>query len=157
MEEDIVEIINNLPCDMLYLPEKKTPLETFIIGSTADIFNPSSEKWFIFFTNEKVRKYYEGTDPLFPNTDWYNILMRNWAPQQQYNLSVRGGSEKIKYYGFIGYTDQETMIKKNGGNYRRYNLQSNIDAKITDNFSFQLDIAGIHEERNSTARILSNN
>ena len=59
MEEDIVEIINNLPCDMLYLPEKKTPLETFIIGSTADIFNPSSEKWFIFFTNEKVRKYYE--------------------------------------------------------------------------------------------------
>lgn len=132
-------------------------LKPLTSGQSAELkreshFNAGGAEETAPYSEEQVRKYYEGTDPLFPNTDWYNILMRNWAPQQQYNLSVRGGSEKIKYYGFIGYTDQETMIKKNGGNYRRYNLQSNIDAKITDNFSFQLDIAGIHEERNSTAR-----
>ena len=32
------------------------------------------------FTEEAVRKYYEGTDPLFPNTDWYKVIMRDWAP-----------------------------------------------------------------------------
>lgn len=104
------------------------------------------------YTEEAMKEYYKGTNPLYPNTDWYNVLMRDWSPQQQYNLSVRGGSNKIKYYGFVGFMDQKTMIKKNGGNYRRYNLQSNIDAKINESLSFQLDITGIHEERNTPAR-----
>ena len=106
------------------------------------------------FTAEAVQKYFKGTDPLYPNTDWYKEVMRNWAPQQQHNLSVRGGSDKIKYYGFIGYMDQETMIKKNGGDYNRYNLQSNIDAKITENLSLQLDLAAIVENKDYSARTM---
>lgn len=104
------------------------------------------------YTLEAMNKYYEGTDPLYPNTDWYSVLMRDWAPQEQHNLSLSGGSEKIKYYGFLGYMNQESMIKKNGGNYGRYNLQSNIDAQITDELSIQLDIASTFEEKNYPAR-----
>ena len=101
---------------------------------------------------DAVQKFYEGTDPLYPNTDWYHELIRDWSPQQQHNISVRGGSEKIKYYGFIGYMDQETIFKKNGGNYQRYNLQSNIDAKITDDLSLQLDIASYVDDNLTNAR-----
>lgn len=97
------------------------------------------------YTPEQIQKYYAGTDPLYPNTDWYHELIRNWAPQQQHNISVRGGSENIKYYGFIGYLDQGSIWKNNGGDYSRYNLQSNIDAKILDNLSLQLDISSIFE------------
>ena len=61
---------------------------------------------------DQVAKFYAGNDPAYPNTDWYNYTFRNWAPQQNHNLSIRGGSEKISYYGFLGYTNQETMIKK---------------------------------------------
>ena len=104
------------------------------------------------FSEEQVKKYYDGTDPLFPNTNWRKELMRDWAPQQQHNLSVRGGNDKIKYYGFLGYLDQKTMIKTNGGDYNRYNLQSNIDAKITDNLSLQLDLATIIENKDNPAR-----
>ncbi len=93
------------------------------------------------FTAEQVQKYFNGTDPLYPNTNWYKEIFRDWAPQQQHNLSVRGGNDRIKYYGFIGYMNQETMIKTNGGYYKRYNLQSNIDAKITDDLSLQIDIS----------------
>lgn len=99
------------------------------------------------YTTDQIKKYYEGTDPLYPNTNWYNVLVRDWAPQQQHNISVRGGSDKIKYYGFIGYLDQATIWKTNGGDYKRYNLQSNIDAKILDNLSLQLDISSIYETR----------
>lgn len=108
------------------------------------------------FTEEQVQKYYEGTDPLYPNTDWYKELIRNWAPEQQHNLSIRGGNEKIKFYGFFGYLDQETMIKKNGGNFERYNLQSNIDAKILDNLSLRLDLAYTQEQRKYTTRGMGN-
>jgi TonB-linked SusC/RagA family outer membrane protein len=99
------------------------------------------------YTPEQIEKYYKGTDPLYPNTDWYNVLIRNWAPQQQHNLSVRGGSDRIKYYGFVGFLDQQTIWKKNGGDYKRYNMQSNIDARILDNLSLQLDISSIYEDR----------
>lgn len=104
------------------------------------------------FTEEQVQKYYDGTDPQYPNTDWYDELVRDWAPQQQYNLSVRGGSEAVKYYGFIGYMNQQSMWKKNGGNYNQYNLQSNIDATISKNLSFQLDLAAIINDRKFPAR-----
>jgi TonB-linked SusC/RagA family outer membrane protein len=97
------------------------------------------------YTLEQVQKYYDGTDPQYPNTDWFDELLRNWGPEQQYNLSIRGGSEKIKYYGYLGYMGQETMFKKNGGDYKRYNLQSNIDAEITKGLSLKLDLAAIYE------------
>jgi len=99
------------------------------------------------YTADQVQKYYSGTDPQYPNTDWFKESIRNWTPQQQHNLSVRGGSDKIRYYGFFGYLDQESVWKSNGGRYGRYNLQSNIDAKITDNLSVQLDLASVIENR----------
>lgn len=99
------------------------------------------------FTPEEIRKYKEGNDPLYPNTDWYGELIRPWAPQQQHNLSVRGGSDAIRYYGFLGYLDQETAFKTGGGSYRRYNFQSNIDAAILDNLNLQLTMASIIEDR----------
>jgi len=104
------------------------------------------------WTAAAVQKFYAGTDPLYPNTDWFHELIREWAPEQQNNISVRGGSDKIKYYGFIGHMDQQTMIKKNGGYYERYNLQSNIDAKVTDNLSLQLDLATMVNNNNTNAR-----
>ncbi len=104
------------------------------------------------FTEDQIKKYYAGNDPQYPNTDWYDELIRNWAPQQQHNISVRGGSDKIKYYGFLGYMSQESMWKKNGGDYQRFNLQSNIDAKITDNLSMQFDIALMKSDNMTTTR-----
>ena len=104
------------------------------------------------FTEEQIQKYYAGNDPQYPNTDWYRELIRSWAPQNQHNISVRGGSDKIKYYGFLGYMNQESMWKNNGGNYRRYNLQSNIDANITDNLSIQFDIAVMKSDNMTTTR-----
>lgn len=92
------------------------------------------------YTEEQIQKYYNGTDPNYLNSDWYDAVIRDWAPQQNHNLSIRGGSNKIKYYGYIGYNDQETIVKTGGGSYKRYNVQSNIDAKITDRLSFTLDM-----------------
>ena len=90
------------------------------------------------YTPEEIQKYYDGTDPLYPSTSWYDELVRDWAPQQQLNLSIRGGSERIKYNGSFGYLNQESMWKKNGGEYERYNFLANVDMKVTDNLSIQM-------------------
>ena len=106
--------------------------------------NPPSQ---VPYTEEQIKKYYEGTDPNFLNSDWFDETLRSWAPQQNHNLSVRGGSDKIKYYGFLGYSNQETIVKENGGNYSRYNVQSNVDAQITENLTLTLDMSMVSENR----------
>lgn len=95
------------------------------------------------YTEEQIQKYYAGNDPQYVNTDWYKYLVRKWSPLHKDNISVRGGTEKIKYYGFLGYMNQESIWKRNGGNYEKFNLQSNIDASITDRLTLQLDISAI--------------
>lgn len=92
------------------------------------------------YTEEQIQKYYAGTDPEYLNSDWYGAVIRDWAPQHNHNLSVRGGNDKMKYYGYVGYNKQETMVKTNGGDYDRLNIQSNIDAKITDRLSVTVDM-----------------
>lgn len=98
------------------------------------------------YTADQIAKYYAGNDPAYPNTDWQKVSMRPYAPQTQQNLSIRGGNENIKYFGFLGYMNQDPIWRENGGGYKRYNLQSNLDAKITKNLSVQLNISAVNEE-----------
>ncbi|MCS3024450.1 hypothetical protein NXW75_12500 [Bacteroides xylanisolvens] len=37
--------------------------------------------------------------------------MRSTAPQTSHNLSLTGGTEKVKYYMSIGYMDQGGIIR----------------------------------------------
>jgi TonB-linked SusC/RagA family outer membrane protein len=100
------------------------------------------------FSEEDVLKYYAGNDPNYPNTDWVSYLTRKSAPMQQHNLSISGGSEKIKYYGFLGYLEQQSIIKRGGGQYKRYNIRSNTEANIFNNLVMNIIVSGIFEERN---------
>lgn len=109
------------------------------------------------WTTEDIEHFRIGDDPLrYPNTDWYDVVFRNFAPQQNHNISIRGGGDKVKYMGYFGYNDQETMVKKGGGKYQRYNLQSNMDASITDDLSMSVDINSAFEDRDFPIRGLYN-
>ncbi|NQU80917.1 MAG: TonB-dependent receptor [Bacteroidetes bacterium] len=99
------------------------------------------------FTQEEMELFYAGTDPNYPNTDWYDVLVRSSAPMEQHNLSIRGGSDRLKYFGLFGFMNQETFWKNNGGDFQRYNIRANVDAKITDNLSMQLNVSNINEYR----------
>ncbi|MGB4414527.1 MAG: TonB-dependent receptor [Paludibacter sp.] len=99
------------------------------------------------FTLDQIQKYYNGTDPNYPNTDWFNVLVRPWTPMQQHDVSLRGGTEKLKYYGYLGYLNQPTFFKSNGGDYERYNIQSTIEATITDKLSMQVNLTNTLENR----------
>ena len=107
------------------------------------------------FTEEAVQKYFDGTDPAYQSYNWHDAIFRKWAPQHNENVSVRGGSEKIKYYGLFGYQNQQTIIKKNGGEYSRYNLQSNIDAAITDRLKLSIDLSAVFDNGKFSGRGLS--
>ncbi len=94
-------------------------------------------------TEEEIAKLYDGSDPDYNNTNWFDILFKKRSPQQQHNLSVSGGTDNIKYYGYLGSLNQGSFFTSNDGNFKRYNFRSNIDAKITEDLSAQMDFSTI--------------
>jgi TonB-linked SusC/RagA family outer membrane protein len=83
-----------------------------------------------------------------PDTDWYAEVLRNTAPQQQHNVSISGGSEKIDYYVNLGYNEQGSFFRTNSANYNRYNLRSNINAQITKDLKAGVRLGMMMDETN---------
>lgn len=84
------------------------------------------------YSEEDLAAYDLGEDPAYLNSDWYHEVIRQYAPQQNHNLSISGGTDRIKYYGYAGYNRQELQFKPNSGYYDRFNFQANFSAKATD-------------------------
>jgi TonB-linked SusC/RagA family outer membrane protein len=79
-------------------------------------------------------------DPLrFPNTDWWNIIMRD-GRYQSYNLSASGGSDKSNFYISGGMKDEQGLQINN--EFRQYNARFSFDYKIKDNMNTGAKING---------------
>lgn len=72
------------------------------------------------------------------NTDWVDVLYPDWAPQQQHNLSISGGSEKTSFVGSLGYFNQDGMLNYSNENYKRLNPSLRISTEATPWMSFNL-------------------
>ncbi len=100
---------------------------------------------------------YNGSQDKFtyPDVDWYNEFLKQMAPQQQYKLSLRGGSSVARYFLFMGATMQDGIYKYGDVNtqyntnpkYSRFNLRSNIDVDVTESLLISIDIATRVENR----------
>ena len=85
------------------------------------------------YTQEDLELYKNGTDPYgHPNTDWQELTMRNFAPEQRHNLSLTGGTETMKVYTGLGYYNQESIYRTNSNNMQRYNLRSNVEMDLKE-------------------------
>lgn len=58
------------------------------------------------------------------HTNWEDLMLGN-ALQHKHDISIRGGSEKLKYSAGFGYYNQDGMVKKSG--YERFTFNSNVD------------------------------
>lgn len=102
------------------------------------------------YTEEELQKYKDGSDRYrYPNTDWYDLMMRPYAPQYNLSANVSGGSRTLTYYVSAGYMKQEGQLKTQQGRvynpefaYRRLNFRANIDALITESFTATLEFGG---------------
>ena len=74
------------------------------------------------------------------NNDWFGKTFNKISINQKYNMSVNGGSDRIKYFMSLGYVNDEGMYDHL--NYTRYNLRANVDAKINNYISVRLDLEG---------------
>lgn len=109
------------------------------------------------YSDEALQHYRTGDSPyLYPNVDWYNLMYKKTSMVQQYNVDVQGGTDRVKYFVAIGYTNQNGLLKEmpkeedfNNDYYlKRYNLRSNFDIQITKDFLFRINANAILSELN---------
>ncbi len=79
-------------------------------------------------------------DPLrYPNTDWWNIMMRDGSVQN-HNVSASGGTEKSNFFISVGIMDEKGLQVNN--DYSRYNARFNYDYKVRSNMNVGVKFAG---------------
>lgn len=95
------------------------------------------------FLAEQVQWMKEGTNG-WGNTDWYAKTFGTGITQH-HNVSATGGNDKVRFFASLGYYDQDGNVT--GFNYHRYNLRTNLEAKITNDLTFEINVAGRIESR----------
>lgn len=92
-----------------------------------------------FYSEEQLELYRDGSDPInYPNTDWRGLVLKDQGFQQQHNLNLSGGTEKVRYFVSTGYVDQGSNYNADVLSFQRYNLRANITADITDELELTL-------------------
>ncbi|MBR1632730.1 MAG: TonB-dependent receptor [Bacteroidales bacterium] len=66
----------------------------------------------------------------YANTDWYHEIFRDYAPATNHNVSVTGGTERMRYFISGGMDYQEGIIKKSSDYNRRFNIRSKLDLDV---------------------------
>ena len=93
---------------------------------------------------------------LYPNVDWYDEVLKSYAPAQRYNASIRGGTKRMRYYASLEYYNQGSLFKNLSsdpyGNssslgYDRYAFRANMDFFLTKDLTFSVNFGTRFEER----------
>ncbi|MEA4983857.1 hypothetical protein SDC9_59436 [bioreactor metagenome] len=96
------------------------------------------------FSEQDLAYYKNGQDPIFhPNNNWFDLMLKDFVPQHQHNVSVSGGTKQAKYYISLGLLSQDGAFKDGGffgdfsanSKFNRYNIRANTDFQWTKNFS----------------------
>ncbi len=85
----------------------------------------------------------------FPNMRWTDEIFKKTTFQQQHNVNISGGNDRVKYFVSAGFFSQDGIFDQYGRNdyafdyrYNRFNYRSNLDIKVTPTTDVSVNIAG---------------
>ncbi|HZK62224.1 MAG TPA: TonB-dependent receptor [Anaerovoracaceae bacterium] len=93
-----------------------------------------------FYSDEEIQKFKSGTDPFYPNTDWYAETLKKFTPQRQHSLNMTGGTDRLNYLVSGSYSFQDGIFKSGASYFKTYSLIARVDGKINDNIKVGFDL-----------------
>ena len=110
----------------------------------------------IRFSQDVMEHFRLGDMPrTFPNMDWINYIMDDSAWQEQANVNVNGGTERVRYFVSAGFLNQDSLFKTFSNNkhetfdYQRLNYRANLDIDVSKNSQLSLTLGGRMQDRNT--------
>lgn len=118
--------------------------------------NANEGRWDKIYSERYKDNWRYKTDPYFyPELDWKDLLYKNVAFSQQYNLNMSGGTSFIKYFASLGYTGDGDIFKTEkqpeydpSYKYTRYNYRTNLDMQVSKTTKLAVNLAGDISIRN---------
>ena len=99
-------------------------------------------------TAEELEKYKIGKEKGYQSFNWKDFIVKKDAPLSNINVSATGGSETINYYISATKLKQEAVLGDEF-TFERSNIQSNIDANISERLKVGVQVNGRIETRNN--------
>jgi TonB-linked SusC/RagA family outer membrane protein len=117
-----------------------------------------------YYTPEPERQYYKKPqeDPytyLFPNINWADVLLQNFAHNHRFNLNISGGTDFVKYFGSVAYSHEGDIFKSPYNEeqgydpsfaYNRLNFRGNLDFKLTESTNLSVNVSGYTGAKHET-------
>lgn len=95
------------------------------------------------FNDTELQKFKDGNDPLYPDTDWYDLAYKTGV-QHRHNVNINGGSENVKYMASLGYLNQTGILSNTGR--EQFNARTNLDMKINKRLSARMNLSFIKND-----------
>ena len=106
-----------------------------------------------YFSQSVLDMFQNGTDPIrFPSMKWTDYLMKDVTLQQQHNVNISGGNQKVKYFISAGMFTQDGIFEEfdrpydYGYQYERFNYRTNLDINVTKTTQVSFNISGKIDE-----------
>ena len=119
------------------LPEMADAIEYMTLDNEARSNVGTSAAWF----QEDFDAVTNGTDPNhFGNTDWIGAVLNDYAPQQNYNVTINGNVGSSGYMLSYRYFDQKGLTVGNSTGEKRHNIRFKINTKLIDRLTLSSNI-----------------
>ena len=110
----------------------------------------------IRFSQDVMEHFRTGDMPrTFPSMDWIKYIMNDAAWQEQANVNVNGGTERVRYFVSAGFLNQDSLFKTFTGNknetfsFQRLNYRANLDIDVSKRSQVSITLGGRMQNRNT--------
>jgi len=129
------------------------PMDQWPKSATIADYTPYADTG-IRFSQDIMEHFRTGDMPTtFPNTDWIDYLMKDAAWQEQINVNVSGGTEKMRYFISAGFLNQNSLFETFSSNkdetfkYNRFNYRANLDIDVSKYSQLSMTLGGRVQNR----------
>lgn len=106
------------------------------------------------YSEQELGLFKDGSDQFFyPNVNWRDLVFKNRAEEDHAYVSVYGGTDKVKYYTNIDYTDargafKDTKQPEYNSQLRqsKANIRTNLDFNLTKTTLMSVNLFGVFQE-----------
>lgn len=105
-------------------------------------------------------KYY-----YYGNFDWYDYFYRKTRPEQEHNISVTGGNDKVNYFASGRFFTQDGIFNIYKDNYQNVSFRGKLNAKLSKHLTYSVNFnynktaykyAGFYNEQQTISSLQSN-
>ncbi len=104
------------------------------------------------YNETQIQHYIDGDDLInYPNTNWFDEIIKPVSVQHKYGASISGGAEKVAYFLEFNGQYQDGIYRKSATKYDQYNVRSNIDVQVTKSLKLGLNLNVRQQHKNYSA------